>query len=58
MKIIRVSLSDEDCEDDNYYDNNYVILIVLLLLLNILMFTLIMASHAETHSTFTKVYLK
>ena len=53
MNIIKVYLSDDDYKDDNYYDDadNYVILsrLIVLLLhlrLNILIFTLIMASHA------------
>ena len=53
MKIIKgLSYSGDDYEDDNYYDDedNYIILIslivLLLHLLNILMFTLIVASHA------------
>ena len=66
MKIIRVYLSGDDYEDDNYYDDgeNYFILIsimvllLILIVINILMFTLIMASHADIHSTFTKVYIK
>ena len=55
MKIIN-GLSDDDYDDDNYYDDeeNHIILIsliilLLLLLLNILMFTLIIASHADIH---------
>ncbi|KAI0233435.1 hypothetical protein LSAT2_016307, partial [Lamellibrachia satsuma] len=53
--------SDYDNEGDHYYDYededndifSLVILYLLLIVIIILMFTLITASHADTHSTFT-----
>ena len=47
---------DDDKEGDHYYDYEYEDNdILLLIVIIILMFTLITASHADTHSTFTNV---